>query len=365
MPVLLLFILAELVTRKMKWVPTSLDRPLLALLAVSLASAVASPWRVQSVAIVGLFALMILVSVYPAARVIRARPDALRLITALWIAGALFAAVWGIIRAPAEWPGGASTPALGRIALGTTMVTAIVLALGAWTVWDRSRVRIVLAVGLPIFITALVLTTSRSAWIAAVAGAAVVIGLAPRRRAALVILCVASVVIAVLATRVERQFLIQRLESIPNVEVNADRMAIWSGALKMVRDHPLLGTGYGTFVDAWPQYHDDPALVGKPTAHNVFLNFAAETGLLGLAAFLTFLGAGFVSLWRRIQASRDDPQADGLWVALFAAVAGMLVQQLFDASVMSWQVGYGLLASLALAGAKRSPDATGYRNTPA
>lgn len=365
MPVLLLIILAELVTRKMKWAPTSLDRPLLALLVVSLASAVASPWRVQSVPIVALLALMFLVSVYPAARVIRARPDALPLIIALWIAGALFAAVWGILRAPAEWPGGASTLALGRVGLGTTLVAAVALALGAWTVWDRSWVRIGLAVGLPVMVTALELTTSRSAWIAAVAGAAIIIGLAPRRRAALIMLCAASVAVAILVTRVERQFLIQRLESIPSVEANADRMAIWIGALRMVRDHPLLGTGYGTFVLAWPQYHDDPALEGKPTAHNVFLNFAAETGLLGLAAFLAFLGAGFAGLWRRIQTSRGDPQADGLWVALFAAVAGMLVQQLFDASVMSWQVGYGLLASFGLAGARRSADATGYRNTPA
>ncbi len=360
MPLLLLIIVAELVTRKMKWAPTSIDRTLLALLAVSLASAVASHWRAQSLPIAVLLALMFLVSVYPAARVIRDRPDALRLIIAVWIAGALFAAAWGILRAPAEWPGGASTPALGRVALGTTMDAAIVLVLGAWTVWDRSWVRISLAVGGPVIVTALALTTSRSAWIAAVVAVAVMIGLAPRRRAALVMLCAASIAVALLVTRVERQFLIQRLESIPNVEVNADRLAIWIGALRMVRDHPLLGTGYGTFVQAWPQYQDDPALAGKPTAHNVFLNFAAETGLLGLAAFLTFLGAGFAGLWRRIRSSRGDPQVDGLWVALFAAIVAIIVQQLFDGTIMSWHVGYGLLASFSMAGALRSAETTGH-----
>ncbi len=106
MPVLLLIIVAELVIRKMRWAPTSIDRTVLALLAVSLASAVASPWRTQSLPIVALLALMFLISVYPAARVIRARPDALRLIIGVWIAGALFAAAWGIVRTPAEWPGG-------------------------------------------------------------------------------------------------------------------------------------------------------------------------------------------------------------------------------------------------------------------
>ncbi len=360
MPVLLLIIVAELVTRKMKWAPTSIDRTLLALLAVSLASAVASHWRAQSIPIVALFGLMVLVSVYPAARVMRARPDAIRLIIAVWIVGALFAAVWGILRAPAEWPGGASTPALGRVALGTTMVMAIVLALGAWTVWDTIWVRIAMAASLLVFMTALALTTSRSAWIAAAVGVAVMIALAPRRRAWLVGLCLAPLIFAVLVTGVQRQFLVHRLESVLSVEANEDRVAIWRAVPKMVRDHPLLGTGYGTFVNAWPLYESDPALAGKPTAHNVFLNFAAETGLLGLAAFLTFLGAGFAGLWRRIRSSRGDPQVDGLWVALFAAIVAIIVQQLFDGTIMSWHVGYGLLASFSMAGALRSAETAGH-----
>ncbi len=359
MPLLLAVIVLEFATRRLHWVPTAVDRPLLALLAVSLASGIGSAWRWPSVGIAVLFALMALVSVYPAARVMRARPDAIRLIIALWIAGALFAAAWGILRVPAEWPNGASTLALGRVALGTTLAAAIVLALGAWTVWDQSWIRISLAVGLPVMVTALELTTSRSAWIAAVVAVAVMIGLAPRRRTALVLLCITSIAVAILVTRVERQFLVQRLESIPNVEVNADRLAIWIGALRMVRDHPLLGTGYGTFVQAWAQYQDDPALAGKPTAHNVFLNFAAETGLLGLAAFLTFMGAGFAGLLRRIRSSRGDPHVDGLWVALFSASVAIVVQQLFDGTIMSWHVGYGLLASFSMAGALRSAETTG------
>jgi len=126
-----------------------------------------------------------------------------------------------------------------------------------------------------------------------------------------------------------------------------------------VRDHPLLGTGYGTFGLAGPQYQPDPALVGKPTAHHVFLNFAAETGLLGLAAILMLRGTGMAGLWERVRSSRGDPRADGLWAALFAAVVAILTQQLFDATVMSLHIGYGLLASLALGGALI------YRNTPA
>ncbi len=358
MLVLLIAILAEMIARRFTWLPTSFDRPLLALLAVSLASALASPWRLQALFPVSLFMLTAVVSVYPAARVIRARPEAIRSIIGVCIAGALFAALWGITRALAFWPSGASTPALGRTALGTTMTAAITLALGAWTVWDRIWVRITLVAGLLVLTTALAFTMSRSSWIAAVVGAAVMIALAPRRRAWLVGLCLAPIVFATLVVGAERPFLMHRLESTLSVEANMDRLAIWSTVPKMVRDHPLLGTGFGTFVLAWPQYQPDPALVGKPTAHNVFLNFAAETGLLGLAAFLVLIGTGLAGLWHRVQSSRGDPRTDGLWAALFATVVAILTQQLFDATVMSLHVGYGLLASFALAGT------LARRNTP-
>jgi putative inorganic carbon (HCO3(-)) transporter len=201
-------------------------------------------------------------------------------------------------------------------------------------------------------VTGLVLTTSRAAWIAAAAGGAIVVALAPRARLALMLLCVVSVAAAVAATRAERSWLEHRVESIPSLSANLDRIAMWRGALRMVRDHPATGTGYGTFVRAWPQYHSEPGLEGKPTAHNVFLNFAAETGVIGLAAFLAVVGTGLAAVWRRMRASHGDPGVDGLWAGLFAAMTAVMIQQLFDATIMSWHVGYGLLASFALAGAR-------------
>jgi O-antigen ligase len=350
MALLLLLWIGLFVTRRLRWVPTSLDRPVLALLVAALASAVASPWRLQSLPLVLLLALTVLVGIQPAARAIRERPDALAAIVAVWIAGAVLAALWGIRRAPGDWPNGASTPLLGRTALGTKLAAGVALTLSAWGAWDRRWTRAALAAGQAVIVAGLVLTTSRSAWIAAAAGAAVAIGLAPWRRAAILALSAGAVALAVFAVRAdaERGFLGQRLRSIPDIEVNADRTALWLGALRMVRDHPLLGTGYGTFLQAWPQYHSDPALDGKPTAHNIFLNFAAETGLLGLAAFLAVLAAGFAGLWRRVQAARGAPRDLALWAAVFAATVAIMVQQLFDGTVLSWHLGYAVVAGFAL-----------------
>ncbi|MDR7420725.1 MAG: O-antigen ligase family protein [Armatimonadota bacterium] len=361
MPGLLAGMIVEAVTGRLRWVSTVMDRSLVLLLAAVTLSGLGSAWRGESLGLGVLFALMAAVSIYPAARLAWEHPAAIRQVAPAWIAGAIGAAAWGIVRAPATWPSGASTPALLGTALGTTLAAAVALALGAWTVWRRPALRAALAAGLVVMVTALTLTTSRSAWIAAAIGSVIVVALTPRARLGLVLLCAASVAVAMAATQAERSWLEHRIESIPSLAANADRVAIWRGAMRMIRDHPLTGIGYGTFVRAWPQYHDEPGLEGKPTAHNVFLNFAAETGLLGLAAFLAVVGTGFAALWRRVRTSRGDPEVDGLWTGVFAAMAAVMMQQLFDATIMSWHVGYALLAVFALAGPVGSRDAHGIR----
>jgi O-antigen ligase len=356
MPVLLAMILAEVATRRFRRVPTTLDRPLVFLLATVVLSGLGSAWRAESLGIGMLFALMVPVSIYPAARILRERAAVTGPIVGAWVAGGIVAAAWGILRAPATWPSGASTPALLGTGFGTTMAATISLALGAWTVCETRSLRIGLAGGLPILVTALSLTTSRAAWMAAAAGAVAMIALAPRRRTGLIILCAMSFVFAAAATTAEHRWLEHRMESISSLEANADRIAMWRGALRMVRDHPLTGVGYGTFVRAWPAYHTEPGLEGKPTAHNVFLNFAAETGLLGATAFLAVVGAGMAALWNRLNAHRRDPHVDGLWTGFFGAALAVMIQQLFDATIISWHVGYGLLVIFALAAVKTAHD---------
>lgn len=72
------------------------------------------------------------------------------------------------------------------------------------------------------------------------------------------------------------------------------RKIVWSGALELVKDHPFLGTGPETFAYSYywtrPIEHNYVSewdfLYNK--AHNEYLNFAANTGLIGLAAYLAF-----------------------------------------------------------------------------
>jgi O-antigen ligase len=354
MPLLLIPAVLDLAAGGRPWVPTAFDRPLIALLAALLASGLASEWREESVTLAILFGLTLWISVYPIARVVQARPEAIRLIAATWVAGGVLAAAWGILRWTPLRPDGASTPALLQTALGTTIAATAVLLMGIWTIADGRLAQSLTAVGLLVVVTALELTWSRGAWIAALVGGTVMIALAPRRQASLIVLVLVTLLLATAAIGPGRASLSQRVETIPSVTSNLDRVSIWTGAVRAFNAHPVLGTGYGTFHRAWPRYRPEHDPRDVPTAHNLYLNFAVETGLVGLAAFLAFVAAALGGLWRRVTASRGDTRTDGLWAACLAAVVAMLVHQLFDGTVASVHMGFGFLALLALGQARGS-----------
>lgn len=78
-----------------------------------------------------------------------------------------------------------------------------------------------------------------------------------------------------------------------------ERLAHWRAGAWMFADHPWLGVGIGNYGAAYGSYRQPYFYDPLGHAHNVFINFAAETGLLGLGGFLAFwLGVGWLTLRR-------------------------------------------------------------------
>ena len=64
----------------------------------------------------------------------------------------------------------------------------------------------------------------------------------------------------------------------------AAREALWTGAVRMAADRPLIGVGPGRFGTESPRYvRNNPIPLGEtPVVHNSYLHVLAEIGLLGL-----------------------------------------------------------------------------------
>ncbi len=110
------------------------------------------------------------------------------------------------------------------------------------------------------------------------------------------------------------------------------RQELWSQAIYLIRESPLLGIGLGAWKTispyVWPYSAAQPGRVFNH-AHNLFLQVALDTGLVGLAAFGVLLALGVRNAWQAYRSNFQRPLAIGL----LAAFAVLLVHGLGDVIV--------------------------------
>lgn len=333
----------EAVRGTWRWVRTPLDPWLAVLAGVAAASALVSEWRPMAVVPTFLFLLTGLVSIRATAAFLDAERGRLQRLLEVWVAGGLVGAAFGFARALAAPPG-----ARWINWLGTTLIVALVFAAALAAARSGRPRRLAIGAGAVIAV-GLVTPAATSAWLGAAAGLlTLAAALAPPAGRRLVAAFAAGAAIVVTAMVVPHLASTSPDFLPPWLEGLATRLPLWRAVPRMVAEHPLLGTGFGTFAFAFPRYRlpgtPDP---NPPFAHNIFMNFAVETGLVGLAAFAAVCGAALWTGWRR--ATRHPPSSPGraLRAAPVAALVGVLVNQQFDGTVMSAQIGFGFFALLA------------------
>ena len=154
-------------------------------------------------------------------------------------------------------------------ALGIIAAVGLVLAIGLLVETGTQRARAALVTAAFTCGTALALTSSRGAWLATLAGLLVLAGLRASKRGLLglgLAVTLACVAIAAFAA--------------PSVSMG-DRPAYWKAAAAEASAHPFVGSGAGSFDDFWLDHRTIGAFVQD--AHSLYLETAAELGLVGLA----------------------------------------------------------------------------------
>ncbi len=109
-----------------------------------------------------------------------------------------------------------------------------------------------------------------------------------------------------------------------------ERFAHWQAALGMAEAQPWLGVGLGNYPVVYPDY----ALMNWPDplghAHNYYLNTLAETGLLGLGAYL-LMGAAVIGATLRVLRSPAMPRWErGVALGLLGIWTHLAVHSLLD-----------------------------------
>ncbi len=118
---------------------------------------------------------------------------------------------------------------------------------------------------------------------------------------------------------------------------NQDRISIYNNTINMIKHHPFIGVGLNTFTKNYGKYKTEQAEKYAHTAdtiyaHNIYLQMAGETGLLGLVAFLLFLFQVFRQAFNKLR-KLNDKYLKIIGLSLIACIIAFLVNGLTETSL--------------------------------
>jgi len=220
---------------------------------------------------------------------------------------------------------------------------------------QERRVRLVSAAFLALAVAATFLSLSRGGYFA-LAVIALILAIVNRYRwyvlPAVVVAGVAVSRIPAIATRLAHEF---NLNDPNNSFVS--RIHLWQAALRMLRDHPILGTGMFGFARSIQPYRGGVYEENLIYPHNLVLDMWTETGLLGVVAFGWLIVQTFRISWR---GWTSGPQAwRPIQLGIVLAMTAIVVHGLVDVSYFKNDLALEFWTFLGLAWAgTRAPKAT-------
>lgn len=242
---------------------------------------------------------------------------------------------------------------------GIMMLLLSIFAAMSVTPGITRRSRISSIVAAVIAFTALVLTQTRSSWLAmAVSGMVIV---AVFRKRLIPVYIAAVVALALLAPEPYRD----RISSIWDLHfrTNVQRIEMIKGGLSIFREHPVIGTGPVDLGEIYSRHMPPGAVYVHGHMHNIFLHVAVTLGSVGLATFVWLLAAMFVTVGRNLRLDLPPP-GKGLAAGSLGAMTGFIINGLFEWNFGDAEVLTMLLIIIGLSAAVYRDARREHRGAP-
>jgi len=189
-------------------------------------------------------------------------------------------------------------------------------------------------------IIAFFLTSSRAPTVALIISLSVLFFIKKKKLIAFLIPIV-IILIAILYMPLRARLLIAFKEGI-----NTNRIVSAKAGIKMWKENSVFtGVGIHNFYLLFEKYSPPEYKKGAPYVHNMYINFLAEAGILGLLALIAVFG--FAIKWSRDNFTRlkenTNNNAYQKWLSqgLFVALIGVNIHNLLDNNI--YVVGLGML----------------------
>jgi O-antigen ligase len=128
------------------------------------------------------------------------------------------------------------------------------------------------------------------------------------------------------------------------------RLALWTSAVNMIGDHPVLGVGLDNFLYEYPKYIL-PEAWREPNLshpHNVLLDFWVRLGIGGVLVLVWMLAAFFRRAWETFRTT-EDVYTRALMLGLLASMVDFLAHGVIDAAYFVVDLAFVFMLTLALA----------------
>ncbi|MDH2333425.1 O-antigen ligase family protein [Paenibacillus polymyxa] len=129
-----------------------------------------------------------------------------------------------------------------------------------------------------------------------------------------------------------------------------ERLVFYQDAAKLIKDHPVIGTGGGGWATLYEKYQDYPYTSRQ--AHNFFMQYLVEVGILGFVIFMSFILYIFYKYIRSYM-RQDDEERDSHFLYLILALS-ILLHSLLDFNLS--YVFMGILVFVSLGGMAAAMD---------
>ena len=214
----------------------------------------------------------------------------------------------------------------------------------------------------------LFLTQTRGAWIAFFCAVIVIVILERRYRKA----CLGGIAVLLLICFVVFHAYPEYYERAeqtfnPEFQSNTERMLMWTAALQIFADHPIVGIGQDEFGLVYNRDYISPEAKERPTdpnsgrghPHNNLLKVLSERGLVGITGFLLLHGFVLVQLVRALRRVNGGP-AYTFALAGILTFVGVQIEGLTDTNLQLAHIArtYWLLTGLCLAAGQMKDDAS-------
>ncbi len=105
-----------------------------------------------------------------------------------------------------------------------------------------------------------------------------------------------------------------------------DRFRMWAETLKAVKDFYITGSGFGTFINVFPLYSSEATTSICDHAHNDYLEFLLEAGIIGSILLILFVFLFFSFSFKGSYEGRNGI----IKISMISSIVSIAVHSVFD-----------------------------------